>query len=178
MYSPGFRHLGLIYNANEKNSVLKHLEVAALSGEMGFGLTALELPLLDDGKPRVEDIAHKMVELKVAGVDFVHLGSFAFLDANRDAFTGATVENGLPVLSPYEVLVTDSRALISVAARDCEIGRLAATQARKILVGGAAPGDLSVARMTDFAFVINMSVAKKLKPFPPLELLQIAETVN
>ncbi len=32
--------------------------------------------------------------------------------------------------------------------------------------------------MTDFAFVINMDVAGKLKLFPPLDLLQIAETVN
>jgi len=177
-YLPGFSRLGLLYNTNEKNSVLKHVEITALSTEMGFELTALALPLGDDGKPRIEDIAPKMAELKAAGVDFIYLGSSSFLDANRDAFTSAAVENGLPVLSPYERLVRDSQALISVAARYFDVGRLAATQAEKILVGGATPGDLPVARMTDFAFVINMSVAKKLKLFPPLELLQIAETVN
>ncbi len=177
-YRPGFAHLGLIYNTNEKNSVLKHAEIAALSTEMGFELTALELPLGADGKPRVGDIARKMAELKTAGVDFIYLGSSSFLDANRDAFTGAAVENGLPVLSPYERLVRDSQALISVAARYYDVGRLAATQAEKILVDGATPGDLAIARMTDFAFVINMDVARKLKLFPPLDLLQIAETVN
>ncbi len=177
-YHPGFSHLGLIYNTNEKNSVLKHAEIAALSEEMGFELTALELPLGADGKPRVEDIAPKTAELKAAGVDFIYLGSSSFLDANRDAFTGTAVENGLPVLSPYERLVRNSQALISVAARYTDVGRLAGMQAEKILAGGAVPGDLAVARMTDFAFVINMGVAKKLKLFPPLELLQIAETVN
>ncbi len=35
-----------------------------------------------------------------------------------------------------------------------------------------------VARMTDFAFVVDMEVARALDLFPPLELLQIAETVN
>jgi putative ABC transport system substrate-binding protein len=177
-YLPGFRRLGLLYNTNEENSVLKHAEIAALSQEMGFELTALAMPLGDDGKPRIEDIAPKMAELKAAGVDFLYLGSSSFLDANRDAFTSAAVDNGIPVLSPYERLVRDSQALISVAARYFDVGRLAATQAEKILVGGATPGDLPVARMTDFAFVINMSVAKKLELFPPLELLQIAETVN
>jgi putative ABC transport system substrate-binding protein len=177
-YLPSFRRLGLLYNTNEKNSVLKHTEITALSAEMGFELTALALPLGDDGKPRIEDIAPKMTELKAAGVDFIYLGSSSFLDANRDDFTSAAVDNGIPVLSPYERLVRDSQALISVAARYFDVGRLAATQAEKILVGGATPGDLPVARMTDFAFVINMSVAKKLKLFPPLELLQIAETVN
>lgn len=177
-YLPGFGHLGLIYNTNERNSVLKLAEIAALSTEMGFALTALELPLGADGKPRVDDITPKMAELKAAGVDFLYLGSSSFLRANRDAFTGAAVANGIPVLSPYERLVRDSQALISVAARYTDVGRLAATQAEKILTGGATPGDLAVARMTDFAFVINMAVARKLKLFPPLELLQIAETVN
>ncbi len=177
-YHPGFTRLGLIYNTNEKNSVLKHAEITALSTEMGFDLTALELPLGAEGKPRVEDIARKMAEMKAAGVDFIYLGSSSFLDANRDTFTGAAVENGLPVLSPYERLVRDSQALISVAARYYDVGRLAATQAEKILIGGAVPGALAVARMTDFAFVINMDVAKKLKLFPPIDLLQIAETVN
>jgi len=32
--------------------------------------------------------------------------------------------------------------------------------------------------MTDFAFVVDMEVARALDLFPPLELLQIAETVN
>ncbi len=177
-YDPGFERLGLIYNTNEKNSVLKHSEIAALSAEMGFDLTAVELPLGADGKPRVEDIAPAMAELKAAGVDFIYLGSSSFLDVNRDAFTGAAVASGLPVLSPYERLVRDSQALISVAARYTDVGRLAGMQAEKILAGGATPGDLAVARMTDFAFVINMDVAKKLKLFPPLDLLQIAETVN
>jgi putative ABC transport system substrate-binding protein len=146
-YHPSFRRLGLLYNSNEKNSVLKHAEISALSAEMDFELTALQLPLGDDAKPRIEDIAPAMAELKAAGVDFIYLGR-------------------------------DSQALISVAARYYDVGRLAGAQAEKILVGGATPGDLPVARMTDFAFVINMTVAKKLKLFPPLELLQIAETVE
>ena len=178
LYRPDFRRLGLIYNSNEQNSVLKHDEMRALGEEMGFALTAIALPLHEDGKPRVEDIGPAMAELKAAGVDFIYLGSSSFLDANRDAFTGAAVDNGLPVLSPYERLVRNSQALISVAARYEDVGRLAGMQAEKILVGGATPGDLPVARMTDFAFVINMSVAGKLNLFPPIELLQVAETVN
>jgi putative ABC transport system substrate-binding protein len=177
-YLPSFSHLGLLYNTNEENSVLKHAEMAALSGEMNYAFTAVELPLYADGKPRTGDIAPKMAELKAAGVDFLYLGSSTFLDVNRDVFTAAAVENGIPVLSPYERLVRDSQALISIAARWYDTGRLAGAQAEKILVGGARPGDLAVARMTDFAFVINMTVAKKLKLFPPLDLLQIAETVN
>jgi len=177
-YLPNFKRLGLLYNTYEKNSVLKRDEIAALSGTMGFELIALELPPGGDGKPQVEDIAPKMAALKMAGVDFVYLGSSSFLRDNRDVMTGAAVENGIPVLSPYEQLVRESQALISVAARYYDVGRLAGGQAEKILVDGATPGNLPVARLANFAVVINMDVARKLKLFPPLSLLSIAETVN
>lgn len=82
------------------------------------------------------------------------------------------------MLSPYEDLARESQALLSVAARYDEIGRLAGSQAEKILVGGAAPGDLPVARMENFAVMINLAVGRKLNLFPPIGLLQVAETVN
>ena len=75
-------------------------------------------------------------------------------------------------------MVRKSDALLSVAARYHDVGRLAARQALRILVDGKAPGDLPIARITEFAYVINMRVARRLKRFPPLEFLQIAETVK
>lgn len=177
-YLPGFKRLGMLFNRNENNSVLKHDEVAALSASMGFELISRELPLGDDGKPRVEDIAPKLAELKAEGIDFLYFGSSSFLRDNHERLTGVAVENGIPVLSPYEGLVRESQALVSVSARYREVGRLAAEQAEKILVQGVKPGGLPVAKVTRFAVVINMNVAKKLKRFPPLGLLQIAETVN
>lgn len=177
-YHPDFRHLGLLYNANESNSVIKRDEIAALSGPMGFEFTAIELPLGADGKPPVEAIGPKVAEWTAAGADFVYLGSSSFLQDNGATFTTAAVENGLPVLSPYEQLVRNEKALVSVAARYYDVGRLAGAQAERILVEGIRPGDLPLVRMTEFAVVINLAVAKSLNLFPPMDLLQIAETVN
>jgi putative ABC transport system substrate-binding protein len=177
-YLPNFRRLGLLYNSDEENAVLKRDEIAALSEAMDFELIAREIPLDRDGEPQAEKIAAEVAELKAVGVDFLYLGSSSFLRKNRDVLTGAAVDNGIPVLSPYEELVRESQALISVAARYYDVGRLAGEQAEKILVGGVDVGALPVARMTDFAVVINMAVARKLRPFPPIDLLQIAETVD
>ena len=177
-YLPSFKRLGLLYHADEENSVLKRDELAALAGPMQFELVAREIQLGPNGKPRPEQIALQMAELKVAKVDFLYLGSSSYLRKNRDIVTAAAIDNGIPLLSPYEELVRDSQALLSVAARYHEIGQLAGKQAEKILVEGVKAGDLPVAQMTDFAVVINMGVAKKLKLFPPIDLLQIAETVN
>jgi putative ABC transport system substrate-binding protein len=177
-YLPSFKRLGLLYNADEPNSTRKMQELAYLAPELNFELVALELPLGDDGKPRAIDILDKMAVLREEGVDFVYLGSSSFLDLNRDVFTGSAVDNGIPVLSPYMRLVRDAEALLSVAAPYYEVGRLAARQAEKILVEGQQPGDIPIARMTEFAYTINMAVARQLDLLPPPSFLEIAETVN
>ncbi len=126
----------------------------------------------------VADIDPKMAALKQAGADFVYMGSSSFLRDNAGALKEASLQHSLPVLSPYEAVVRDGDALVSVAARYYDVGRLAGAQAERILVEGKTPGELPVARMTDFAVTINLDIAKRLGAFPPIGLLQIAETVN
>jgi putative ABC transport system substrate-binding protein len=177
-YYPGFKRLGVLYNSNEKNSVLKVEDLRALTEEMKFELVALELELGTDGRPKPESIPEKMVELKDKGVDFVYLGSSSFLRKNGEVFTESAIKNGMPVLSPYEALVRKSHALLSVSARYADVGELTAQQAQKILFEGATPGDLPVIGAKEFAYVVNMTTARKLNLFPPLEVLKYAETVN
>lgn len=177
-YHPAFKRLGLLYNTNEHNSVVKAKELAALTEKMNFELVALELELGTDGKPRPESIPVRVAELKAAGVDFIYLGSSSFLDVHRDLFTQSAVDHGIPVLSPYERLVRDSHALLSIAARYQDVGALAGRQAESILIGGKKPGDLPVLSVDQYAYVVNMTTAKKLNLFPSVEILQIAETVE
>ncbi|SJM29697.1 hypothetical protein [Mesorhizobium delmotii] len=75
-------------------------------------------------------------------------------------------------------LVREHQALLSIAARLEDVGRLAAEEALRILRDGANPGDLPIVRATDFAYVVNVEVAKKLGRYPPFVFLQVAEAVN
>jgi len=177
-YFPAFKRLGLLYNTNEHNSVVKKEEIADLTKLMNFELVALELELGADGKPKTESIVSRMTELKAADVDFIYLGSSSFLDANRDIFTRSAVDHGIPVLSPYERLVRNSHALISIAARYQDVGALAGRQANSILVEHKMPGDLPVLSVDRYAYVVNMRIAKELNMFPSVEILQIAEIVE
>jgi putative ABC transport system substrate-binding protein len=177
-YDPDFARLGLLFNSNERNSVVKKEEISRLAAEMGFELVAVELDPGNPGAPDPALIAARMAELRGQGVRWVYLGSSSFLRKNGAAFTSAAVENGIAILSPYESLVRDHQALLSIAARPRDVGALAADQALRILRDGATPGDLPVVRATDFAYVVNMAVAKKLDRFPPITILQVAETVN
>lgn len=177
-YDPTFRKLGLLYNRNEKNSAVKFKELRELTPKLGVELVALEVEPGNTGLPDVASIPLRMKELKEKGVRWLYLGSSSFLDKNREIFTSSAVENGIAVVSPYERLVRKSHALLSVAARYQDVGRLAAQQALKILRDRKDPSELPIVRATDFAYVINMEVAKKLNRFPPFSFLQIAEAVK
>ncbi|WP_372624080.1 ABC transporter substrate-binding protein [Falsiroseomonas sp.] len=177
-YLPEFRHLGLLYNRNEPNSVIKRDEMAELAPSLGYRFTALELPLGANGRPRVEDIPVRLGELKAAGVDFVYLGSSSFLRAHGAVLGRAAREAELPLLSPYEEIVREGGALLSVAARYFDVGRLAGRQTLRMLTGPVPPEGLPVLQMTEFAVVINLATARAIGAYPPIDLLQVAETVD
>jgi putative ABC transport system substrate-binding protein len=177
-YLPSFGSLGLLFNRDEPNSVLKMEELRRLSTEMGFELVAREIELDADGRPLAASIAPRLAEIKAAGADFLYFGSSSFLRVHGDAFTRSAVKLGLPLLSPYEKLVRDSGALLSVAAPYREVGRLAARQIVRILGDGVVPGDLPVLALDRYAYVVNMATAKRLGLFPPIDFLQFAETVD
>jgi putative ABC transport system substrate-binding protein len=177
-YFPAFKRLGLLYNTNENNSVVKMKEIADLAKTMNFDFVALELELGSDGKPRAESISTRMAELEAAGVDFIYLGSSSFLDVHRDIFTQSAVDHGIPVLSPYERLVRKSHALLSIAARYQDVGKLAGRQVKLILIDGKKPGDLPILSVDRYTYVVNMTTARKLNMFPSVEILQFAETVE
>jgi putative ABC transport system substrate-binding protein len=177
-YDPNFRRLGILYNHNEPNSVVKVDELRALSETEDFELIAIDIDPEADGAPDPALIPVRMAEIAQQDIDFMYLGSSSFLRTNAEVYTRSAVENGIAVLSPYENLVREYSALLSVATLETEPGQLAAGQALKILRDGAVPGDLPIARATDFAYVVNMSVARALDRYPPFEFMQFAEAVN
>jgi hypothetical protein len=75
-------------------------------------------------------------------------------------------------------LVRESNALLSVAAKYSEVGKLASQQVSKILFDNKSPGRLPVVVVKKYAYVINMKVAEELGLFPSVNILQYAETIN
>ncbi len=177
-YDRHFTKLGLLYNSNEKNSVLKRDELAKLATEMNFELVALEI---DPGNPNTPDpalIEVRIKELAAQKVAWAYLGSSSFLNSNGAAFTASAVENGIGIVSPYEALVREQQALISIAAPRDDVGRLAAQQVLKVLRDGMKPGDLPIKKATKFNYVVNMKVAEKLGRKPPFAFYTDTELVQ
>ncbi|WP_192360169.1 ABC transporter substrate binding protein [Mesorhizobium mediterraneum] len=177
-YDPTFDKLGLLYNSNERNSAITAEELKKIAPTLGIELVALEIDPGNDSVPDIARIAERMAELREQGVRWLYVGSSSFLNANGELFTKTAVENGIAIVSPYEPLVREHHAMLSIAARLENVGHLAAEQALSILRDGATPGNLPIVRATDFAYVVNMEVAKKLDRYPPFAFLQVAEAVN
>jgi putative ABC transport system substrate-binding protein len=167
-YDPEFNKLGLLYNSNEKNSLLKMKELSELAPQLGFELIALEIEPGSTEVPKVELIEQRLKDLKAQGVKWLYVGSSSFLNANGKLFTEKAVENGLAVVSPYPALVRDQSALLSIAAPREEVGQLAAEQALKILSDGKVPGQMPIAVATHFTHAVNIKVAKQLNLLPPV----------
>lgn len=176
-YRP-FDRLGLIYNTNELNARLKAEELRALAEMMGFELIEATIELGGDGKPMVDAIPKAIAEAKARKADFLYVASSSFLMANRDFFTRTALEQGVPVAAAYEAMAAKSHALLALASRYYNVGKLAGFQAAKILVDGIAPKDLPIRGLDRFSYIINMETARKLKLYPPLTVLRYAEIVD
>lgn len=175
---PNMQNLGLLYNPNEENSVIKRDELAELLPQLGVTLIDDAFTLSNGGSPVVEDISDKVRSIKARGAEAIYVGSSSFLRSNAAILGAAARDAGLPVISPYEEMVRDGNALISVAARYYDIGQLAGHQAASILIDGAEAGTLPVAQMKNFALTVNLDFARAVEVWPPIDLLEIADVVK
>jgi putative ABC transport system substrate-binding protein len=176
-YRP-FDRIGVIYNDDELNSVLKAEEIGRVGLEQGFDVVNRVLKNGADGLPLVEDIAVAVAELAARDIDFLYLGSSSFLLANADLLTTAALDNGVGLATAYEAMVRDSGALIALANAYYNVGQLAARQAERILVEGATAGDLEVVGLNRFTVFINIDTAARLDLYPPMLLLRYAEIIG
>lgn len=172
------RHVGVINDPKELNSSINTDLVRKIGDEMGFRVTALEYRLNSEGKPDAGQIPELMAELKARGVNAVYVGSSSFNLAQRDVFTRAAIDNGLPVFSAYAQMVQESDALMAVANAYANVGRLAARQAHKLLETGAKPIELPIASLDRFSVYVNIETAQALGVYPSIQLINIAEIVG
>ena len=176
-YRP-FDRIGVIYNDDELNSVLKAQEIHRVGQEQRFEVVDRVLKNGPDGSPLVEDIAVAVADLAAKDIDFLYLGSSSFLLSNADILTGAALDERVALATAYEAMVRDSHALIALANAYYNVGQLAGRQAERILVENATPGDLDVVGLDRFAVLINIDTAAELDLYPPMLLLRYAEITS
>jgi len=172
------KRIGVIYSPSELNSVLNTEQLEKLAESMGFTLVTRTYEVDDKGNPLEGQIPELMLQMADEQVDMIYVGSSSYNLQRSDEFTRAATEQGLPVASAYEVMVTQSQGLLAVANRYYNVGRLAANQAEKVLFEEQQPGSLPISALSRYSVFINIDVARKLELFPPIQLLRFAELVG
>lgn len=168
--------LGVVYNAQEANSIANIKDLNDLGAKMGFSV--LGAPLGEKGDPQASDIAPAVARLAKQGADFLYIGPDNFIGTHRDDLTDAGFANGLATFSATELEIRSGHAMFGLVSRYPLVGRLAATKAEKILVDHVSPSDIPVETLDRFTYLIRFSAAQRLSLYPPLPLLDYAEIIQ
>lgn len=176
-YRP-FSKLGVIYNPRERNSVLNIEELRNLSQQGDFQLIEKPAPLDENNKPVAASVPSLVRSAKADGAEMLYIGPDSFTAVNADVLTGTAIEVGLPTFAATEFPLLNSRAMSGLISRYYALGKLTGRQAEQILVGQTPPGELPVATLSRFSYIVNMPVVLELGFYPPMSILQFADILE
>lgn len=169
--------LGVIYDPQEKNSVLAVQHLAGL--QKTFGYRVLRAPVhTSRGRSAAQSIGAAVQGLAKQKPDLIYLPSDSYLIAHANIVTGDINRLGIPSFSATEGPVRNSGALMGLVTRYYNAGKFAGFKAWEILVKHRRPRDIPVQGLKRFTVVVNMDTARQLNFYPPVTLLSLAEVVE
>lgn len=176
-YRP-FKHIGYIYNPLEVNSVNESKALEKLSTNYPFKYTALALPVVNH-LPDAKVIPLYVEQLAKAKVDILYLGPDTFVSTeNRELITDAALKAKLPTFASVEEPIRTAKALFGLYTTNISSGRFTAFKISQALQDKIPVSHIPIEALRDFTLLINMPIAQELNNYPPLPLLEIAETIN
>lgn len=172
-----FRRVAALYNPREQNSVIVVREMTEALAARGAVLHALPLPVSEDGRPDAAAVPRLVAEARAGGADWLYIPPDTFLNDHRAALTAAALEERLPAFSASERFVAYADGLAGLVSRYYSVGAFAAFKAEKIMMDGVPAETIPVETLSRMSYLIRMETARRLRVFPPVGLLRIAEPV-
>jgi len=170
--------LGVIYNPQEKNSQLAVQELEALAPQLKLTLQRAPVPPAASGKPDSDTLEQALKTLIASKPQFIYIPSDSFMIKNARMVVQTAHAAGIPVFAATEAPVRTDGALAGLVSTYYNVGEFAAYKAEQILVKKVAAKDIPIEVLHRFTFLVNMSSAKKLKVYPPAQVLKIAELIS
>ena len=177
LYRPVDR-LGVIYNPLERNSVLNIGFLRQAAKAKSFTLLEAEVPLNDEGKPNPNSLPGLVADLAERGADVLYLGPDSFVGVNGKLITETAAGYGIPGFATTEFAFDNTTAMFGLIGRYFLIGKLAGSLAERVLVAGEDPADIPVSFLARYSLVVRMPMSRRLRMYPPIGLLPIAEIVD
>ena len=176
-YRP-FTRLGVLYTPTEPNSVAIVEELGRLQAVLGYTRVRRQFRLTPDGRPTADGVEELIAEIKADGADWLYLLPDTFLGTVYDRVVPAALSEHLPTFGAAELAVRQGGALVALVSRYYSVGQLAASKAQQILTQGQRPHSIPIETLSRFSLIINMSVARALELYPPIEMLNYAEVLT
>ena len=177
-YRP-FKRLGYITNPAETHTEGVAAALRRMAPEMGFELLEETVPLGPSGEPDPNALPGMIDRLAQKQADLLYVGPSTFLAfAHRDLVTTAALRARLPTFCATESIVRQSQCMFGLFANGANVGRFAAYKASQILMDRVPVEGIPSQTLQGFSLLINMPVARTLKLYPPLALLNVAEVIE
>jgi putative tryptophan/tyrosine transport system substrate-binding protein len=163
---PGLRHLAILANVGDPNTVREMGEVEAAARTLGYTVAKLEIR-------RADDIAPAFAALK--GADALYVCADPLVNTNRVRINSLALAARLPTMHFVKVYV-EAGGLMCYGPNFADLFRRSADYVDKIL-HGAKPADIPIEQPTRFELVVNLTTAKALGLAIPESFLLRADEV-
>jgi len=173
-----FKKLGMLYSANEPNSVAVLQELQGLGRRQGFELLARPFAVDAGGRISGQGAAALVRDFAAAGAGWLYMPPDSFLNTQaRELVVPAAQAAGLPAFASTEQLMA-AGALLGLVSHYYNVGQFAAYKAVQILVEHVPPQRIPVETLSRFALQIDLGVARRLGVLPPLAMFNYAELIG
>lgn len=144
--NPDTKTIGIIYSADESNSLLQVKSVEALAPQLGLEVKTVSIHTLSDIPQATESI--------VKEIDALYLLSDNKVSSSTTVVTEIMNREKVPVVATVEADVQQG-ALISIGIDYTRLGEISAEKALEILRDNKAPSEVPVYMPNEFAKIIN-----------------------
>ena len=173
-YRP-FETIAVVYDRTARNSRINVAQLREGAAQADMKLIELPVPLNAKGKPDPATLPRLVDQAKAAGAELLYIGPDSFLTRHGKVYTSAAIAAGIPTFASTQAPLRNSRAMFGLVTDYHTLGKLAAVQAERVLVGKRRPEDVPVARLVRYRLWINMDVVREIGMYPPMNMIAIAD---
>ena len=169
---PDIKTVGIVHT--DDDNAMAHVEqVKAVGSQAGFTFITKEISKNDKFTPAARELIAQGAQAFAVPLD-----TYYGLRNYEPCFelSDVSLKNKMPVLSLVHMKVPG--AILYIGAEFPLIGALSGKQAAKILLEGAKPGDLPILRQDDLTIMVDTDKLKSLQIELPMEILQLAKSVE
>lgn len=177
MYAP-FKKIAAIYSPLEPNAVVSVKDLKAQAVEKG--LEFAEMPFgINKGKTEISSIEPAIQKAKQWGAELIYLPVDGFIASHIEQISKYLIDYQLPSFTSMELCITKpNSALFAMVAGAYAAGQNGAKKADEILFKGKKPGEIPFEKLQQLSFLIRKDTLSKIKYYPSLKIIELAEFVE